>query len=159
MAAEAEAAQQEQDVEEALDDEAIARIPQDGSVDKPFLVNPYVHSKSGTWSVEKPVGPPSQYEETETWLEAGGWDALPDHEIVSAVDGGALKYVGVNNDEHVPRDLWKLDRPAEQGHTAVAEGGVLGLPRARGEAAIGELGGSSCTNWRSVRSWRGRSTR
>ena len=29
MAAEAEAAQQEQDVEEALDDEAIARIPQD----------------------------------------------------------------------------------------------------------------------------------
>lgn len=140
MAAEAEAAQQEQDVEEALDDEAIARIPQDGSVDKPFLVNPYVHSKSGTWSIEKPVGPPSQYEETETWLEAGGWDALPDHEIVSAVDGGALKYVGVNNDEHVPRDLWKLDRPAERDTLAVAEEVSSDSIVREARKYIGELG-------------------
>jgi hypothetical protein len=32
-----------------LDDEMIARIPQDGSADRPFIVNPYNNAKSGTW--------------------------------------------------------------------------------------------------------------
>jgi hypothetical protein len=121
MAEEAAAAKEEKEVEEGLDDEAIARIPQDGSKEKPFLVNPYTNSKSGKWSVEKPVGSPNEYEESETWLEAGGWDALPDHDIVSAVDGSSLHYVGVNNDDHVPRDLWKLDRPAERENLVMAE--------------------------------------
>ena len=37
MAAEAAAAQVEKDTEEGLDDDAVARIPQDGSAEKPFL--------------------------------------------------------------------------------------------------------------------------
>ena len=121
MAAEAAAAKVEKDTEEGLDDDAVARIPQDGSAEKPFLVNPYTGREAGHWFVEKPVGPPNEYETQTQWIEEGGWDALPDHEIVSAVDGGALKYVGVNNDEHVPRDLWKLDRPAARDSLEVAE--------------------------------------
>ena len=121
MAAEAAAAKVEQEVEEGLDDEAIARIPQDGSTDKPFLVNPYTGSKAGAWFVEKPVGPANELEEKTEWIEGGGWDALPNHEIVSAVDGRSLNYVGVNNDQHVPRDLWKLDSPATRDTLEVAE--------------------------------------
>ena len=130
MAAEAAAAQVEKDTEEGLDDDAVARIPQDGSAEKPFLVNPYTGREAGHWFVEKPVGPPNEYETSTRWVEGGGWDALPDHEIVSAVDGGALKYVGVNNDEHVPRDLWKLDRPAARDSLEMAEAvSTDGIPR------------------------------
>ena len=130
MAAEAAAAKVEKDTEEGLDDDAVARIPQDGSAEKPFLVNPYTGREAGHWFVEKPVGPPNEYETQTEWIEGGGWDALPDHEIVSAVDGGALKYVGVNNDEHVPRDLWKLDRPAARDSLEMAEElSTDGIPR------------------------------
>ena len=130
MAAEAAAAKAEKDTEEGLDDDAIARVPQDGSVEKPFLVNPYTGREAGHWFVEKPVGPANEHETSTAWIDGGGWDALPDHEIVSAVDGGALRYVGVNNDEHVPRDLWKLDRPAARDSLEMAEElSTDGIPR------------------------------
>ena len=121
MRDEAAAARQEQEVEEGLDDDAIARIPQDGTAEKPFLINPYTHSKAGTWSIAKNLGPPDEFEESMEWMDDGGWEALPDHEVVSAVDGGALTYIGVNNDQHVPRDLWKLDSPHNRDALEVAE--------------------------------------
>ena len=43
MAAEAAAAKVEKDTEEGLDDDAVARIPQDGSAEKPFLVLSLIH--------------------------------------------------------------------------------------------------------------------
>ena len=110
MAAEAAAKQLEKDTEEALDDEAIERIPQDGSEEKPYLVNPYTFSKSGTWSTAKKVGPPDEREKSTEWIEDGGWNVLPNDELVSAVDGKSLNFVGVNNDVAL-RDMWKYDRP------------------------------------------------
>mmetsp|Transcript_13915 Transcript_13915/g.33638 ORF Transcript_13915/g.33638 Transcript_13915/m.33638 type:complete len:747 (-) Transcript_13915:312-2552(-) len=121
MAAEAAAAAAKVETEEGLDDDAVARIPQDGSAEMPFLINPYTFSKSGTWSIAKKLGPPDADEEATQWLSYGGWNVLPDHEIVSAVDGGALTYVGVNNDEHLPRDMWKLDHPHDRDSLVVAQ--------------------------------------
>ena len=72
MAKEAAEAKLEKDTEEGLDDEAIARIPQDGSPEQPFLINPYAHSKAGSWSIVKKVGPPTAFEESIEWLETGG---------------------------------------------------------------------------------------
>ena len=142
MAAEAAAAKEEKAVEEGLDDEAIARIPQDGSEERPFLVNPYSGSKAGTWYVEKPVGPPNELEENTEWIDSGGWEVLPDHEIVSAVDGGSLNFVGMNNDKHTPHDLWKLDRPADRDTLVVAkEISTDGIPR----GALRHIGDSSRT--------------
>ena len=121
MAAEAKAAREEKEVEEGLDDDAIARIPQDGSKEMPYLINPYTGSKSGAWSVLKPMGPPDDFDTQTGWIDGGGWDALPDHEVVSAVDGGALRFVGVNNDQMLPAEMWKLDRPHNRDSLVVGE--------------------------------------
>ena len=76
MAAEAAVAKAEKDTEEGLDDDAIARVPQDGSVEKPFLVNPYTGREAGHWFVEKPVGPANEHETSTAWIDGGGWDCL-----------------------------------------------------------------------------------
>ena len=56
-----------------------------------------MHSKAGSWSIVKKVGPPTAFEESIEW-SSGGWEALLDHEIASAADGGALKFVGVSDE-------------------------------------------------------------
>ena len=122
MAKEAAEAKLEKDTEEGLDDDAIARIPQDGSAEQPFLINPYSNSKVGSWSIVKKVGPPTAFEDSIDWLESGGWEALPDHEIASAVDGGSLKFVGVSDQTiEGSRDRLDIAMPSNADSLAVAE--------------------------------------
>ena len=76
----------------------------------------------GSWSIVKKVGPPTAFEDSIDWLESGGWEALPDHEIASAVDGGSLKFVGVSDQTiEGSRDRLDIAMPSNADSLAVAE--------------------------------------
>jgi len=100
----------EDEEEGGLDETQIARIYQDGSESSPFLINPKKATESGKWSIDAVVE--SSEDSDDGWLGSGGWDALPQHNAVSAVDGGSLAYVGVLNDEiGSGATPWLRDRP------------------------------------------------
>ena len=96
-AEEEEVAGDEEGDDDGLDENQIARIYQDGSESNPFLINPKQAVESGHWSIQDQVD--SSHDSDDGWLGEGGWDALPHHNAVSAVDGGSLAFVGVLNDE------------------------------------------------------------
>jgi hypothetical protein len=88
---------EDEGAEDGLDENQIARIYQDGSAGNPFLINPKQAAESGHWSLKEQLD--SSQDSDDGWLGEGGWDVLPHHSAVSAVDGGSLAFVGVLNDE------------------------------------------------------------
>ena len=119
-----ERAGDDEDGEGGLDSSAIERIFQDGSKEHPFLVNPREAQDSGDWELISTldIQDAGAAEDADEWLSAGGWDALPQHEITSALDGGSLSFIGVQNDEMESGERsWLRERALNTKNLEIAE--------------------------------------
>jgi len=119
-----ERAGDDEDGEGGLDSSAIERIFQDGSKEHPYLVNPREAQDSGDWELISTldIQDAGAAEDADEWLSAGGWDALPQHEITNALDGGSLSFIGVQNDEMESGERsWLRERALNTKHLETAE--------------------------------------
>jgi len=106
------------DEDDGLDDSQLQRIYQDGSSEHPFLINPK-QSPGSDWRLVS-RGAVEDGDDVD-WVGEGGWDALPQHEAVSAFDGGSLSFVGVQNEEiESGENVWMRERALNTRHLAEA---------------------------------------
>ena len=113
-----------EDGEGGLDASAIKRIFQDGSKEHPYLINPREAQDSGDWELISTldIQDAGTGEDADEWLDAGGWDALPQHEITNALDGGSLSFIGVQNNEMESGERsWLRERALNTKDLEVAE--------------------------------------
>ncbi|OUS49310.1 hypothetical protein BE221DRAFT_65823 [Ostreococcus tauri] len=105
----------DEDEEDGLDESQLERIFQDGSKANPFLISPRQQS-GGDWKMIS-SGESGADDDDGEWIVEGGWDSLPQHEAVSAFDGGSLSFVGVQNEEIASgQNLWLRERAINTRH-------------------------------------------